>query len=55
MKQVLTNIRASLEAHPRPVFLLYCNHLHRDLVLQFGFREIKTAMWYSVFRNNDLR
>lgn len=52
MKQVLANIRASLAVHPRPVFLLYCNHLHRDLVAQFGFVEIKSAIWYSVFRNN---
>jgi hypothetical protein len=53
MTKVLTNIRTSLQEHPRPVFLLYCNHLHRDLVLKFGFREIKTGVWYSVFRNDD--
>lgn len=53
MTKVLTNIRASLQEHPRPVFLLYCNHLFRDLVLTFGFQEIKTGIWYSVFRNDD--
>jgi SAM-dependent methyltransferase len=52
MKKVLANIRASLEAHPRPVFILYCNYLHRELVRQFGFIEINSAMWYSVFRND---
>jgi SAM-dependent methyltransferase len=52
MRKVLANIRASLAVHPRPVFLLYCNHLHRDLIAQYGFVEIKSAIWYSVFRNN---
>lgn len=53
MKKVLTNIRVSLQEHPRPVFILYCNHLHRELMVQFGFVEIKSAVWYSVFRNNN--
>lgn len=52
MAKVLANIRASLESHPRPVFILYCNHRHHDLVVQAGFVEIKSAMWYSVFRND---
>jgi SAM-dependent methyltransferase len=52
MNKVLANMRASLAAHPRPAFILYCNHLHRDLVLQSGFREIKATIWYSVFRHD---
>lgn len=52
MTKVLANIQDSLERYPRPVFILYCNHQHRDLVVRAGFGVIKSAMWYSVFRND---
>jgi hypothetical protein len=53
LRKVLTNIRDSLLAQPRPVFILYCNHRHKELVTEFGFVPVKTGMWYSVFRNKD--
>jgi hypothetical protein len=52
MTKVLENITHSLHEVPRPVFILYCNSRWRDLVLQYGFTEIKSSFWYSVLRNS---
>jgi hypothetical protein len=49
MAKVLANIRRSLEEHPREVFILYCNSVFRDIVKDFGFVELQSSRWHTVY------
>ncbi|MBS1806652.1 MAG: class I SAM-dependent methyltransferase [Acidobacteria bacterium] len=51
MAKVLANIRQSIENHPREIFILYCNSVHRDLVRHYGFAELKSNRWHTVYRS----
>ena len=40
MSAVVSNIRVSLEEHPRKMTILYLNPLHKDLFITEGYKEI---------------
>lgn len=42
LEPVLGNVRLSLERHPRRLTLIYANPRYEDLLIQTGFREIRT-------------
>jgi len=44
LRKVAENIRQSLEAHPRPAFLLYLNPFHREVFDHSG--------WLSIFKES---
>jgi SAM-dependent methyltransferase len=50
MVKVLGNIQRSVAEQPRPVFLVYCNSVHRELVSQFGFTAVELGRWYAIYR-----
>jgi hypothetical protein len=50
MRQVFANLRRSLEAHPRPVYVLYHNPLLEYVLHENGgFRKVAAADQYSLF------
>jgi SAM-dependent methyltransferase len=51
MERVLANIQQSLAEHPREVFIIYCNAVHRDLVRQFGFAVVAKTRWHAIYRS----
>ncbi len=52
MAKVLTNIRRSIEELPREVFFIYCNSVHRDMLVEFGWIPIKMTRWHAIYRNS---
>ncbi len=43
MSGVVDNILAGLQGHPRKMYIIYVNPLHKELFIMAGFKEI----WYS--------
>lgn len=43
MSGVTNNISASLQQHPRKMYIIYVNPLHKELFIRTGFKET----WYS--------
>jgi SAM-dependent methyltransferase len=50
MRQVLSNIRESLEQHPREAFILYCNPVLTGLFDQSACDLVKATDEYAVFK-----
>ena len=40
MSAVVQNIKISLQIHPRPLYILYVNPLHKEQFIKAGFKEI---------------
>jgi hypothetical protein len=52
MRQLFANLRQSMQAHPRPIYVLYHNPLLQYVVSENGgFRKIKASEQYSLFSN----
>lgn len=51
MRKVLENIRRSLAAAPREVYILYFMPMHRNLLDESGFlAPVKQTSWYCIYR-----
>jgi SAM-dependent methyltransferase len=53
MERVLANIQRSLAEHPREVFIIYCNAVHRELVSRCGFKTVETTRWHAIYRSEQ--
>jgi SAM-dependent methyltransferase len=52
MRQLFANLRQSMQAHPRPIYVLYHNPLLQYVVSENGgFRKVKASEQYSLFSN----
>jgi hypothetical protein len=52
VSSVLTNLRESLQNHPRELYFVYHNPVCHDLIIQSGFLEVvRTTDLYAVYKN----
>ena len=51
LRKVLENMRRSLAAAPREIYILYLNPVHRCLLDDSGFlTPVKRTPWYSIHK-----
>jgi len=54
VSKVLTNLRESLQSHPREVYFVYHNPVCHDLIVRSGFLEVvRTTDLYAIYRNKS--
>jgi len=55
VSRVLTNLRESLQSHPRKVYFVYHNPVCHDLIIQSSFLEVvRTTPLYTIYKNKML-
>jgi hypothetical protein len=55
VSRVLTNLRKSLQSHPREVYFVYHLPVCHDLIIQSGFLEVvRTTDLYTIYKNKLL-
>lgn len=49
LAKVLANIRRSLAEHPREIYIIYCNAVHRDVVSRYGFATVEASRQHAIY------
>jgi len=53
--QLLTNLRESLQSHPRQIYILYNNPVGHHLIVESGFLEVvRVTKSYGIYKNKVL-